>query len=113
VYAALDEVRARAGQPALPRTFSQASLREKIKNERRVELSFEEHRVFDVRRWKSGMTYFNGPIYRMNITKNADGSLTFNRRALLENRVYKENYNLFPIPQIEMERNRKLKQNEY
>ncbi|WP_113637209.1 RagB/SusD family nutrient uptake outer membrane protein [Nubsella zeaxanthinifaciens] len=111
VYDALDAVRARAGQPALPRTFTQATLRDKIRNERRVELCFEEHRVYDVRRWKLGMTYFNGPIYRMNIIKNADGTLTYNRRALLENRVYKESYNLFPIPQIEIERNRKLTPN--
>ncbi len=113
VFDALDEVRNRSNQPPLPRTMGKLALQEKIRNERRVELSFEEHRVFDVRRWKLGMTYFNGPIYRMNIVKNTNGSLTYNRRAVLENRVYKENYNLFPIPQVERERNRKLTQNDY
>ncbi|MCC2600653.1 RagB/SusD family nutrient uptake outer membrane protein [Sphingobacterium sp. FBM7-1] len=112
VYDALDEVRERAGQPALPRNFTKETLREKIRNERRVELCFEEHRVYDVRRWKTGMTYFNGPVYRMNIVKNADGTLTYNRRAVLEQRVYKESYNLFPIPQMEIERNRKLDPND-
>ena len=112
VYDALDEVRERAGQPALPRNFTKEMLREKIRNERRVELCFEEHRVYDVRRWKTGMTYFNGPVYRMNIVKNADGTLTYNRKAVLEQRVYKESYNLFPIPQMEIERNRKLDPND-
>jgi len=110
VYDALDKVRARGGLPPLTRNFSQITLREKIRNERRVELCFEEHRVYDVRRWKTGMTYFNGPVYRMNVIKNTNGSITYTK-AILENRVYKESYNLFPIPQIEMERNRKLTPN--
>jgi hypothetical protein len=110
VYDALDKVRSRGGLPPITRNFSQITLREKIRNERRVELCFEEHRVYDVRRWKTGMTYFNGPVYRMNVIKNTNGSITYTK-AVLENRVYKESYNLFPIPQIEMERNRKLTPN--
>lgn len=108
VYDALDKVRARGGLAPLTRNFSQSTLRDKIRNERRVELCFEEHRVYDVRRWKKGMTYFNGPVYRMDVVKNANGTLNYNRKAVLENRVYQERYNLFPIPQIEIERNRKL-----
>ena len=110
VYDALDEVRRRGGLPPLNRNFSQGDLRIKIRNERRVELCFEEHRVYDVRRWKTGMTFFNQPVYRMNVIKNANGTLTYSK-VVLENRVYKESYNLFPIPQIEIERNRKLTPN--
>lgn len=32
--------------------MSQSELRERIRNERRIELAFEDHRFFDVRRWK-------------------------------------------------------------
>jgi len=110
VYDALDVVRRRGGLPPLSRSFSQGDLRTKIRNERRVELCFEEHRVYDVRRWKTGMTYFNQPVYRMNIIKNANATLTYSK-VVLENRVYKESYNLFPIPQIEIERNGKLTPN--
>ena len=110
VYEALDEVRRRGGLPPLARNFSKEDLQTKIRNERRVELCFEEHRVYDVRRWKKGMTYFNQPVYRMNVIKNANGTLTYSK-VVLENRVYKESYNLFPIPQIETERNRKLTPN--
>jgi hypothetical protein len=111
VYDALDKVRSRGGLPPLTRTFTKLALQEKIRNERRVELCFEEHRVYDVRRWKQGMTYFNTPIYRMDIVKNANGTLTYNRKAVLETRQYQEKYNLFPIPQVEIERNRKLTPN--
>lgn len=110
VYDALDKVRSRGGLPPLTRNFTQPNLQEKIRNERRVELCFEEHRVYDVRRWKKGMTYFNTPVYRMNVVKNAGGTLTYSK-VILENRAYQEKYNLFPIPQIEIERNRKLTPN--
>ncbi|MEJ2883565.1 RagB/SusD family nutrient uptake outer membrane protein [Pedobacter sp. GR22-6] len=110
VYDALDEIRRRGGLPPLTRNFSKGDLQTKIRNERRVELCFEEHRVYDVRRWKTGMTFFNQPVYRMNVIKNTNGTLTYSK-VVLENRVYKESYNLFPIPQIEMERNRKLTPN--
>jgi len=50
---AVNEVRARVGMPALPETLTQAELIIRIQNERRVELAYEEHRYFDVRRWTS------------------------------------------------------------
>ena len=109
VEAALNLVRARAGQPALT-GLSKDQMRERIRNERRVELSFEEHRFYDVRRWKLGSTLFNVPVKRMRIVKNANGSLTYTVEEL-ENRVYKEHFNLLPIPQIEIDRNPNLVQN--
>ena len=47
----VNEVRARAGMPAYS-GLSQSKLRERIRNERRIELAFENHRYADVRRWK-------------------------------------------------------------
>ncbi len=109
VLAAINKVRRRAAQPDLS-TMSKNEMREKIRNERRVELSFEEHRFFDVRRWKLGSTFFNQPVKKVKIIKNGDGSLTFTEEVL-ENRQYKEHFNLLPIPQMELERNNKLIQN--
>lgn len=109
VEAAINEVRRRSGQPAL-NGLSQVQMRDRIRNERRVELSFEEHRFYDVRRWKLGLTYFNVPIQKMKIVKNANSTLTFTIENY-ENRGYKEYYNVLPIPQMEMERNSKLIQN--
>ncbi|MBC7902761.1 MAG: RagB/SusD family nutrient uptake outer membrane protein, partial [Gemmatimonadaceae bacterium] len=109
VFAALNQVRARSGQPALA-GLSKDELRERIRNERRVELSFEEHRFFDVRRWKLGMTYFKEPARKVQITKNPDGSLTYSYPKW-EDRDYKEFQNLLPVPQSEIDRNAKVTQN--
>jgi len=54
-YQYVDQVRARVGMPSWKTSYgslSQAQFRERIQNERRVELAFEDHRFFDERRWK-------------------------------------------------------------
>jgi len=109
VFSALNQVRARSGQPALS-GLSQAELRDRIRNERRVELSFEEHRFFDVRRWKQGSVFFNEPARKVSITKNADGTLNYTY-PVWEPRVFKDHQNLMPIPQSEIDRNGLLTQN--
>jgi starch-binding outer membrane protein, SusD/RagB family len=109
VYSAINLVRARAAQPGLVAGLTQAQMRDKIRNERRVEMVFEESRFWDVRRWKQGMTYFNAPINRMKIIKV--GALQTYTVELYENRTYKEFQNLFPIPQFEMDKNSNLIQN--
>lgn len=45
----LNKIRFRAGMPAITATGDE--LREQYRNERRVELAYEEHRFFDARRW--------------------------------------------------------------
>ena len=49
--AQVDAIRARVHMPALPDGLSQASMRQRIQNERMVELAYEECRYFDLRRW--------------------------------------------------------------
>jgi starch-binding outer membrane protein, SusD/RagB family len=48
---ALNQIRRRAGMPELDAGMSLAELEEEYRNERRVEMAFEEQRFFDVRRW--------------------------------------------------------------
>lgn len=50
-YEYVNQVRARVGMPAYS-GMSQDQLRERIQNEIRIEFCFEDHRYFDVRRWK-------------------------------------------------------------
>lgn len=109
VYGAINQVRARAGQPAIS-GLSQAEMRDRIRNERRVELTFEEHRFFDVRRWKLGSVYFKEAARKVQIIKNPDNSLTYSYPKW-EDRDYKEFQNVMPIPQNEMDKNPKLIQN--
>ena len=66
VYLAINEVRSRSGQPDLPSGLSKIEMRERIKNERRIELLLEEHRFYDLRRWKDGDVLAE-PIMGMNI----------------------------------------------
>ena len=64
VYKAINEVRTRTdvGLPALA-GLTQAELREAVRRERTVELAFEGHRLFDIRRWKTAAQVMPGKVY--------------------------------------------------
>lgn len=105
---AIDKVRARVKMPAFPDNLSADQWWKKYTNERRVELAFEGHRFWDVRRWKEGDKYFKG-ITEMKITKDAEGNLTFTRQHV--NRTWDDKMYLFPIPNSERMKNPNLTQN--
>lgn len=65
----LNLVRRRAGQPAVE-ALPQAEMREKIRAERRVELAFEEHRAWDVRRWKIASSTLGADLRGLEITRD-------------------------------------------
>jgi hypothetical protein len=108
----VDRVRTRTGValPALPTGLSQAEMRERIRNERRVELAFEDHRGWDVRRWMQGPQYLGAPLRGVDITKNADGSFTY-KPIVVEPRVFEPKMYLYPIPQGELNASKGLVQN--
>ena len=109
VYNAVNQIRIRSGMPGLIAGLSQASMRDKIRNERRIELSFEEHRFFDVRRWSLGETFFNGAVRGMKITKSGI-ALTY-APFVVENRFFTAKNNFYPISQSELNRSPALGQN--
>lgn len=100
--AALNSVRTRAAVklPAVG-AADQATLRSRIRNERRVELAFEGHRYWDVRRWMIAGQAIGGTITGVNITRNADGSFTY-QPATVETRVWNDKLYFYPIPQSEI-----------
>ncbi len=104
---AVNMVRTRVKMPKI--TESGAEFWAKLQNERFVELAFEGHRFWDVRRWKEGSKYFTS-ITRMIIKKNEDGTFTYTPQTV--NRQWNERNNFFPIPQTEIMKNPNLKQNE-
>ena len=55
----VNQVRARAGFPANSLTAGKLNLAE-LQNERRVELAFEDHRTWDLARWRIAHTVWNG-----------------------------------------------------
>lgn len=107
VYNAVNEVRARSNQPNLPTGLSKEEMRKRIKNERRVELLLEEHRFYDLRRWKDGNVLAE-PIMGMNIYNN---NITLKYGiSKVEDRVFTGEHYYLPIPLSEQEKNPLLKE---
>ncbi|HWV31358.1 MAG TPA: RagB/SusD family nutrient uptake outer membrane protein [Dyadobacter sp.] len=103
VYSAINQIRKRAGMPDLPAGLTQAAMRERIRNERRVELAFEEHRFFDVRRWKIANVTENVPAYGVRPEKKPDGSIEYVKIIALEGRKFQDKNYWQPIPQSEIQ----------
>lgn len=110
---AINLVRDRAGQPALPTGLGKDEFLKRYENERFVELAFEGHRMFDVRRWMKAREYFVD-IKVMEITKAGD-QLTFNpvtNPSYITKRTWGGDYQyLWPIPQAEVLKSGALEQN--
>lgn len=102
---ALNQVRANAGMPLL-QNCGQEEFKESLRNEWRVEFAFEDHRFWDVRRWKIG-----GETQRelagVHITKASDGTRTYSR-TVYEERVWADRMYLYPVPQNELYKNHNL-----
>lgn len=96
-YEDVNKVRARAGQPDLPAGLSYDEFKLRLRNERRVELVFEEHRYFDLRRWKINQDY-EGLVTRMDITYVGPDSYKYTRAVLSERAVTDDKYRLWPVP---------------
>lgn len=101
VYTAVNRVRERAGMPPLA-GLGQDQMRERIRNERRVELAFEEHRYFDVRRWMIADQTENEPAEGIRITRDSGGNLTYERSIALDGRTFEQKHYWFPIPLSEI-----------
>jgi hypothetical protein len=111
------ELRKRAGLTAgtnarygIKAAISQQEARELIRNERRIELAFEEHRFWDVRRWKIAEMALSGPLYGMQITRASSGTLTYTRQQV-GNMVFSSRLYYMPLPYDEITKNRNLTQN--
>lgn len=100
----LNKVRARVEMPEIPEDVTGEELRKRIYNERRVELAFENHRYFDVRRWKIAMETENEPLYGMDIIKDVEtGEKSYSPVKRVE-RSFEEKHYLLPIHSEEVRR---------
>lgn len=106
---AVNMVRARKGveMPAFPASISEADFLKRLKNERRVELAFEGHRFWDVRRWKE--LNKTADIYGVKIQNTASGD-TYTK-FLYDTRKIEEKMYFYPISNVERYKNSNLKQN--
>ena len=83
-----------------------AAFRKLIQNERRIEFAFEDHRFWDVRRWKIADTT-QRELYGVKIEKQQNGTLSFYKN-LYESRTWRDCMYLYPIPQSELYKNTNL-----
>ncbi|MDR6785594.1 RagB/SusD family nutrient uptake outer membrane protein [Pedobacter africanus] len=116
VYNALIQIRKRAGiLPGLNSSYGLKSgitkdeMRLVIQNERRVELALEEHRIWDVRRWKIAEVTDNVMLKGMKITKTGNN---FTYEVIdIKPHAFRPAFYLFPIPESEIAKSPKLVQN--
>ncbi|WP_205509623.1 RagB/SusD family nutrient uptake outer membrane protein [Longitalea arenae] len=105
----LNAIRTRGGIPALAAGLSQAEMRKQIQLERCIELAYEGHRFFDVRRWKIANTNEGrqgGDFTGMNVyAGNGLTDAAFYARTRMSTRVWDNKYYIFPIPQSELNKN--------
>ena len=119
----LNQVRARVCMPDVPADGGEGrTLMERIQREREIELAFEGHRYFDVRRWMIAPEVYTGSsnIIRITGTLDPDGELLINNRYQYEYVVQPENdlarawddkAYFLPIQRDEIVRNPALVQN--
>jgi len=121
-YTYINQIRDRVGMPSYS-GMSQEQLRERIRNERRIELAFEDHRFFDERRWmifegQDQFTETNLPMYKQyhnlyGVVITLPGPVytyqladAYPTRAFVKPKSY-----LFPIPESDVKRAPLLGQN--
>jgi hypothetical protein len=107
----LSRVRARVDMPPIPASVSGSALRQRIYKERRIELAFEGHRFFDIRRWGIAGDIENRPIRGMDVVRNMQtGQKTYIPVELLVKAPYQDRMDLLPVASDEIRRNPKLTQ---
>ncbi|MGV8138222.1 MAG: RagB/SusD family nutrient uptake outer membrane protein [Mangrovibacterium sp.] len=110
---AINEIRSRKGVEMPPVTATGEELLDKLRNERRVELSLENHRYFDLRRWLIADIYENIDAMGIHVSKNGDGSFTYNSITVLQ-RAFSQQHYWLPIPRQEIIKSKNtLEQNPY
>ena len=82
-------------------------MRQLIRNERRIEMCFENKRFWDLRRWKADL---NVPVKGMDV-KMVGGNLQYDVIDV-ENRNYKDYMYYGPIPDTEVKKWSNLYQNQ-
>lgn len=112
VLDAINKVRSRpdVSMPPITGITSQAELRNIVRKERLVELSFEGLRFFDIRRWRISEDVMPGIVYGMTYTDKAGNLQTIEDALFLKNFDKDRDY-LWPIPHRERELNPNLTQN--
>ena len=104
-----NKIRKREGikMPELPDGLDQDAVRQKIRHERRIELAFEDHRLWDARRWmiaadnEKGKGVLNIPLRGLEILNR--GGVPSYTPIEIEKRNFEPKMYLYPIPQGDLD----------
>jgi hypothetical protein len=124
-FEAVNRVRRRVGLPDLQNTnaslptycATQDDLRQRIRNERRVEFAQENSfRHWDIRRWGIAKTVLNAPFLGLKLTEVGEGDnksyiLYEGENIKLTGSKYEDHNIVYPVPQVEMDLHKDWKQN--
>lgn len=111
----LNMIRERAGIVGYPvKNYSKEEMREIIRHERRIELAWETHRFFDVRRWfiaHGSEGVFNKPVYGLNYTKGKHATdPEFFEKKKIQDRTFRIEHYFYPLSASECAFNSELVQ---
>ena len=104
----LNMLRTRAGMPAITETGQ--ALVDRYRNERRVELVFEQHRYFDIRRWMIAPQAMGRNANGIVISQPLRDRCTYTRNKI-QDRAWNDKMYFLPIILDEINRNQDLVQN--
>lgn len=102
---ALNKIRENAGMPQIT-VAGKTEFLEKVRNEWRVEFAFEDHRFWDIRRWKIG-SETQTVLYGVSIEKLEDNTKQY-QREVYEQRFWNDRMYFYPISQAELYKNGNL-----
>ena len=106
---AVNLVRGRVGMPDISVGIDYNTFIKRLRNERRVELAFEGHRFWGIRRWMIGEE--TSSVYGLSILYQSSGAQTVNR-VLVQKREWNDKMYYYPISDTELFKNKNLIQND-
>jgi len=111
----INMIRRRAGLPGVTETGE--ALKARYRNERRIELAFEEHRFYDVRRWAIGPethreTLVADIVYKLN-PDHSTATIPTVKHKVFETLTWQDRAYFLPIQRDELNKNDLLVQNPY
>lgn len=97
---AVNKIRNRVGMPNVIAN-NKDDMRKKIRHERQIELAFEEHRMWDVRRWMIAQDVLNEPLKGVKVKKESYNNFSY-EPITVEDRKFRRCMYFYPIPQNEL-----------